>query len=1074
MLRRHLLAAGIVVVAMGIGFSTCAVSGKRAPTTIEGASGEVADRPPPVTIAMRPTEAQKIALDDRPRGVVDHAGMPAAESPERDEPNVRFPQGELNDHNESADGEDYGQMKGDSKDALARVPSEAMGVGGGSGGKARKSENKPSKPSAIEQAHKLATSTEMRTRAPALLARLNGTTEEELPLRALRVSTVLMGTRARTLVDCTFANTSARQIEGTFHVRLPEGASPCYLGMFQGSPPQRDLNALVPPVLEDPSLLLNRDIALASHWSIKGETVEWGTLRPAQVVAQEKASQVYEQVTRRRVDPAVMEWAGGNQFTTRIFPITANGLKRVFFVYDQAPLEIGGQPSVTLPVPEKMPEAFRLEVAASTRAYAGATLVTCEHKTPLLDTGGFFTAVLTPSGQEGSFVLVGMPRAKSVRAAFGTGGSIPGSLVHARILPTVAPGAEKKTGDAVFLLDTSLSQRTKLHASFGRLLRTILEKDATIERFQVIGFDVAARPLFEGWRKNSADERARTIDAVEQLWLEGATSVECALDAAEKAVPEGTHATFFLLSDAQVTWGVDDGRELERGHARLFSERWIGYQIGEEAVNRPLLERLTRRGGRIVTVLSSQDMDAAAVAHRATPVRLDDIHVDGVKVRDLVVAGKPTTLFPDQTIEVAFRTNAEPRDATIVLEAETGAQRFSIDSATDRDPVGARAWAELETNALLELNDKDADQVGVALSQRFALANRAASFLILETDAEYKAYKLETESLDLDELARAVASRTNRRPVGAPEIDTLDGRALAFLDRISAVQLPAWPVHEREARAGGFGRTEWGERLDPLAVYREAHRRYEAGRTEEAFRILSSIIEENPREPRALRLAGFVLMSWDRFEDARALFGRTRVLRPYEPQAYLGEAFALEALGKTADAALRYELVLAGAFDQRYDHYAKEAARRLYGRLLGKISGKIAPEARARAQQLRCPLEMPKHEVHLLWNLDDTDVDLHCIDSSSREEVFYSRPNSRTGGRLLWDNTAGLGPEIYTHPTAEPAEIFVNYFGTRSVAGTVPSATLVVYFRGDEAVCRSAVLADQKDKVVLYSTAAER
>jgi uncharacterized protein YfaP (DUF2135 family) len=100
-------------------------------------------------------------------------------------------------------------------------------------------------------------------------------------------------------------------------------------------------------------------------------------------------------------------------------------------------------------------------------------------------------------------------------------------------------------------------------------------------------------------------------------------------------------------------------------------------------------------------------------------------------------------------------------------------------------------------------------------------------------------------------------------------------------------------------------------------------------------------------------------------------------------------------------------------------------------------------------------------------------VDLHTIDSSSREEVFYSHPSSPTGGQLLWDNTAGLGPEIYTHPTA-PAEVFVHYFGTRSVSGTVPSATLIVYFQKDEVICRSAVLADQKDKVILYSVTKEQ
>lgn len=1063
---RHVLAGGLVLGTVAVGFFACGTAGSmsRAPAREHQLAAKLSES------------------DDESRFRAPASAPPRAPMAEPSDPSVRFPNAEQGAHFEAADGEE----RGASERTAARAPgvNDSIGVGGGGqdarfGGRAnahKKSATKGGKddngPTAIEQARRLATSTEARAKAPALLARINGPTEEELPLHALRISTVLMGTRSRTLVDCTFGNPNARQLEGTFHVRLPEGASPCYLGMFQGAPSLEDLAALMPPVLEDSSLLLNREIALPSRWSSKVSSIEWATLRPAHVVAQEKAAQVYEQVTRRRVDPAVMEWSGGNTFRTRIFPIMPHAAKRVFFVYDQPPIEIGGQPSVTLAVPEKLPQSFRLEVAASTKAYAKATLLLGKEETPLLDSGsGFFTSVIAPSGGEGTFVLTAMSRGKSIRAGVGKTDGVPGSLVHARLLPQVKAGAARATGDAIFLLDTSLSQRTKLAQSCGRLLREVLANDPSIARFQVIGFDVKSRPVFEGWRKNTDEAREKTAKEVESIWLEGATSIDCGLKAAERALDEGAHATFFLLSDAQVTWGLDDVRELERAHARVFAERWIGYQIGEEAVNRPLLEKLTRRGGRVVNVLSSQDLATASVAHRTTPVLLHGVAVDGVKARDLVVAGRPSTLFPDQVVEVAFRTDEVPQDATIVVDADTGPQRFSLDSVNVSDPVAARAWAETETTALLDLNDKDADEVVVALSQRFAIANRAASFLILETDAEYKAFNLKTEALDLEKLAQLARAKTNRRPVGAPEVDGLDNQALSFLDRIAAVELPAWPVKKVESRDGGFGRTEWAERLEPVAVYKEAARRFDAGRGDEAFRVLTSLIEENPRDSKALRLAAFTLMSWERYEDASSLFGRTRVLRPFEPQAYLGEAFALEALGKTADAALRYELVLAGKFDQRYDDYAKQAARRLYARLLSKIDGKLADDARGRAQQLRLPLDMPKYEAHLLWNLDDTDVDLHVIDPSSRQEVSYQNKLSRTGGQLLWDNTAGLGPEIYTHPTAEPAEMFVNYFGTRSVSGTVPSATLVVFFRDRDVHCRSAVLADQRSKFVLYSAA---
>jgi hypothetical protein len=1066
-------------------------------------------------IVLRRAPVDRIDIGETPRAVeLNHSPPPSPAPDVTDEPRITFPRAEEADHNESADGMDLdasdSAMKGDSQnaDASTRDPdydplhppdprgrAAGMGVGAGSdgatrygtrtgggrrnlvaGGMASGGQESTPGPSSIEQAHKLATTDEERPRAPALLARLNGSKEEELPLEALRVSTVLMATRARTLVDCTFANPSGRQLEGTFHVRLPEGASPCYLGMFQGSANAVDPLSLLPPVLEDPGVLLSGDMPIASSWGTKEATVEWGTLRPARVVAQERAAQVYEQVVRRRVDPAVMEWAGGNSFSTRIFPILASGRKRVFFAYDQAPTEIGGEPSVKLPVPEKLPRAFRLEVAASSRAYEKATLVMGKGETPLLETGGFFTGVLAPKGDEGAFVLTAAARSKSVRAGFGLAEKIPGQLVHARILPGVEPGAERPTGDAVFLLDTSLSQRRTLAGSCARLLREVLEKDASIERFQVIGFDVAARPITGGWLPNRAAERATVLSAVDNVWLEGATSMECALAAAERAVPEGEHATFFLLSDAQVSWGVDDVRELERAHSRVFSERWIGYQIGDEAVNRPLLDALAAHGGRVVNVLSAQDLGKAAVAHRVSAALLHGLVVAGVSARDVVIAGKPRALFPGQVVEVAFRTSDDPRSARIVLEADGGAQTFSLDAALEKDPLAARAWAETETSSLLALGDKDADQVAVALSQRFALANRAASFLILETGADYKAFALSTDELDLERLAALAYAKNAKRPAGAPDQGTLSGPAAAFLDRIAGVSVPAWPVHARPAaRSKLLPRPAWPEVLDPVAVYRDAVSRHDLGQEEDAFRVLSSILEENPRDPKALRLTGFTLMGWERFADAASLFARVRVLRPFEPQAYLGEAFALEALGMAPEAALRYELVLAGHFDARYESYAKQAAKRLYGRLLAKVRGSLEGDAHERALALGLPIELPGHEVHLLWNLEDTDVDLHCIDSSSGDHVYYREPSSKTGGRLLWDNTAGLGPEIYTHPSAGPREIFVDYFGTRSVSGTVPAATLIVYFNGpSDVICRSTVLGERKDKVVLYSRPAER
>jgi len=973
---------------------------------------------------------------------------------------------------------------------------------------------------AIEAARRLATEGELRPPAPALLARPDGPDQKALPLEALRVATVLSATRARTLVDCTFRNPFDRVLQGTLMVRLPDGASPARLGMFQGTglavspraggpsdaPPSSEAASvasfLLPPRLPSPEALLGADLPLSSSYTSGPLSVAWGELRPARVVGKDQGTEVYEAVTRRRIDPALLEWAGGDSFSARIFPIAARGRKRVFFVYDQPLLEVAGRATVALAVPRELPPAFRLETAAQGSAWREAQLVTSagpealeERPTPgwLRRETEMHATDRPAKGVEGAFLLSAAPRDTRVQAGLAEAPGIPGTLVHARLRPLVRERTDARTGEAAFLVDTSLSGRTRLAASFGKLLREILERDATIERFRVIAFDVRAHALTDGAVPNTPAAREAALRAIEARTLEGATSVEAAMAALDASLgggpvaPGAPRPTVFLLSDAQATWGLDDARALEKRFPRLFALRWVGYRLGDAAVDRPLLSALTRAGGRIVEVPGVGDLAAAATAHRSLPLGLRDVRVEGAAALDVSVEGAPRALFPGQTLEVAVRLapGADARAAEVVLETEAGPQRFPLAQAAPSDAAAARAWAEATARALLALETKEADRQALALSQRFGIVNRVASLLILETDAEYAQWKIEEAPLDLAACARAAREREAGRPAGAPDDAALDAKAHSFLDAIAGARPEAGRGAWRAASEGRDAikerggsppaRPTWGERVDPVQAWRAAtaRRAWARGAEDElSLRLLSSIVEEAPRDARALRLVAFTLMEWRAHEDAAALFARVRRQRPREPQALLCEAVALEALGRLDEAAHRLEIVLAGAFDQRWERFAKDGARRQYARLLDALPARLSEAASARRSALGLPKEAPRFEAALYWNLDDTDVDMHIERAGILgREVFYGNRTSGDG-ELLWDNTAGLGPEIYTDGARPPSEVFVHYFGTRSVEGTVPSATLLIV-RGPEGTeARAAVLADARDKVTLWPAGA--
>jgi hypothetical protein len=108
-----------------------------------------------VVVTVTPPRSNVIQELERPRDVFERKGIPKDEpGAPTEEPAIFFPEAEESDHNESADNEDYGQMKGDSKEFTSYIKGEAggfrgrqagknpgvydtMGIGGGGGGGGR-------------------------------------------------------------------------------------------------------------------------------------------------------------------------------------------------------------------------------------------------------------------------------------------------------------------------------------------------------------------------------------------------------------------------------------------------------------------------------------------------------------------------------------------------------------------------------------------------------------------------------------------------------------------------------------------------------------------------------------------------------------------------------------------------------------------------------------------------------------------------------------------------------------------------------------------------------------------------
>jgi len=70
--------------------------------------------------------------------------------------------------------------------------------------------------------------------------------------------------------------------------------------------------------------------------------------------------------------------------------------------------------------------------------------------------------------------------------------------------------------------------------------------------------------------------------------------------------------------------------------------------------------------------------------------------------------------------------------------------------------------------------------------------------------------------------------------------------------------------------------------------------------------------------------------------------------------------------------------------------------------------------------------------VTMLWNQDQTDVDLHVTEPSG-EKCFYSHKKTKSGGEITSDITTGFGPEMYHNANAPIGtyQVAVKFYSNR-------------------------------------------
>ena len=586
-------------------------------------------------------------------------------------------------------------------------------------------------------------------------------------LASHKVNVVIHDGLARTEVEETFENTTARVLEGRYVFPVPPDASVSRLALYVGA----DL--------------------------VEGELVE-----------RERAARIFKGIvedTVRPRDPALLEWVKGSEVSLKVFPLPAHGTRKIVIAYDQVlsqvsnqvryvyPLSLGQDRAVTiddLTIDVTAGDATTSLVAVRTPGYAATTAPSG----PLHV--GYTAKAFTPAGD---FILEyeRAPSSKpdasaylaeaSPAAAIGKSAVVEDGYLTMRLPVRAPPVTQARVShDRAIVIDVSQSQSKETLAGEIAVARGLLRRLDGGERFTLLACDSACTTFPDDGLAAAAPT---TLEDAGR-WLStlapgGSSDIAGAILAATKRLGADRAGQIVYLGDGaasagELTTETIAARVRPEILARKIDLRLFG---AGRSVDEIVLGGLARSLGAAYEAVStgeplSRRIDAIALgldnpllvdAALEVPEGIYDVHP---KVLPNLHAG--------QELLITARARAGER-GEIKLKGTLGGAPYADAKAIvwDLTPatVPARLWATAKIADLEMSSDEASRKEVIALSRAHRVMSRAASFLVLENDRMFSEFGIErTTKTRRPELEVADLLKNLEGPSGGM-VGLVDGHA---------------------------------------------------------------------------------------------------------------------------------------------------------------------------------------------------------------------------------------------------------------------------------------------------------
>ncbi len=333
---------------------------------------------------------------------------------------------------------------------------------------------------------------------------------------------------------------------------------------------------------------------------------------PGRLMDADEARRIYEDIVRRKKDPALLEYVGYGLYRTRVFPLPPGEERRVIVNYTVACGKDGDLVRVHYPLNTEKFSAKPIDDVRVTvdihnaRAigpvYSPTHDLTTERHGPTHVTATYQVANAIPATDFEVVYQDGSGDIGATVVSYRVDGDADG-YVMALVSPVAHQAASVEPKDIVFVIDQSGSMSGRKIDQAREALVWVLGNLNAEDRFNVVTFASSVRPLFtDPLVAADADHTGRAIAQVKQLASGGGTNIAGALRAALGRLPDDDERPAYVvfLTDGLPTVGettrIDElvtlSNEANAAGARLMT-LGIGYDV-----NTRLLDLLsqTHRG----------------------------------------------------------------------------------------------------------------------------------------------------------------------------------------------------------------------------------------------------------------------------------------------------------------------------------------------------------------------------------------------------------------------------------------------------------------------------------------------